>query len=234
MEKCKATFQAFVPGLPRSDLVQLSIFLTLFTMISCALLGNWLGISFLINNGAILLICFFTIALPPNTRIYYLFSTSLPVSAFIDLMSISFNWNLYADTYDGFLFFYSFFVTLILVVIKVLIALHQFEIAKTLNSEPSPVSCIGIYTGFINAITLQQTPIAPEHPGTDMEAPGQEVEAPVPSYQNEEPQQSTTIEIVPAEEDQAPQKSAKSEQRPIQAPAENFKTFKPINENIKV
>lgn len=113
-----------------------------------------------------------------------------------------------------------------LVVIKVIIAIHQFEIAKTLNSETSPVSIISIYNSFINAITLQQSPVKlPE--GTDMQAPGpaDDIEAPATIYRNEqaatqEQQQSTTIEITPPE----------SAQRPIQASVENVKAFKPVKE----
>jgi len=138
------------------------------------MLGNWLGLSFLLNNAAVLLICFFTIALPPNTRIYYLFSTLLPISAFIDILSISFNWEIYDDITPGFNFFFSFLMTLVLVLVKVVIAIHQFEIAKTLNNEQSPISLPGLYTSFINAITLQQTPIERKQrhqPGVDIEAP---------------------------------------------------------------
>ncbi len=123
-------------------------------------------------------------------------------------------------------------VTLFLVVLKVLIAIHQFEIAKNLNSENSPICCLGLYTGFINAITLQQTPVQPKYPGTDIEAPGQDIEAPPAAiYRQEEPQpeQSTTIEITTTEEVEAPQSvPIKSVQRPIQAPGENIKTFKPV------
>lgn len=223
MQCLKASTQAYMPGLPRSDLIQLSIFLVIFFLAACAMLGNWLGVSFLLNNVIILLVCFFTIALPPNTRIYYLFSIILVISGFVDILSIAFNWDITYDNYPGFLMFFSLFITLFLVVAKIVIAIHQFEIAKTLNSETSPVSIVGVYNSFINAITLQQNPVkVPE--GTDMQAPGQvDIEAPATIYRKESvaPQeQSTTIEITPATEE--------STQRPIQASAENVKAFKPV------
>ena len=119
-----------------------------------------------------------------------------------------------------------------MVLLKIFFAIHQFEIAKTLNSEESPVSCQALYTGFINAITLQQTPVQKKYPGTDIEAPGQDIEAPPAAiYKQEEPQpeQSTTIEITPPEAEEAPQAVAvKSVQRPIQAPGENIKAFKVV------
>lgn len=222
MQCLKASTQAYVPGLPRSDLIQLSIFLVIFFLALSGMLGNWLGFSFLLNNVIILLICFFTIALPPNTRIYYLFSIILVISGFIDILSISFNWDITYDAYPGFLMFFSLFATLFLVVAKVLIAIHQFEIAKTLNSETSPISIIRVYNSFINAITLQQNPVKiPE--GTDMQAPGQvDIEAPATIYNAQQQEQSTTIEITPAPA------TEESTQRPIQASVENVKSFKPV------
>ncbi len=69
-----------------------------------------------------------------------------------------------------------------MVIIKLLIAIHQFEIAKTLNNERSPVSLPSLYVSFVNAVTLQQTPIErklqkkqqqEQQPnGVDIEAPG--------------------------------------------------------------
>ena len=118
--------------------------------------------------------------------------------------------------------FFSLFATLFLVVAKVLIAIHQFEIAKTLNSETSPISIIRVYNSFINAITLQQNPVKiPE--GTDMQAPGQvDIEAPATIYNAQQQEQSTTIEITPAPA------TEESTQRPIQASVENVKSFKPV------
>jgi len=117
--------------------------------------------------------------------------------------------------------FFSLFATLFLVVAKVLIAIHQFEIAKTLNSETSPISIVRVYNSFINAITLQQNPVKiPE--GTDMQAPGQvDIEAPATIYNAPQQEQSTTIEITPPATEE-------STQRPIQASVENVKSFKPV------
>jgi len=116
-----------------------------------------------------------------------------------------------------------------LVVLKLLIAIHQFEIAKVLNSEESPVSCEALYTGFINAITLQQTPVQQKYAGNDIEAQEQDIETtPAPIYRQEQSQpiQSINTEILP-EEIEVPV-ATKSLQRPIQAPGENIKAFKPV------
>lgn len=201
MDRIKNCAQAYLPGLPKSDLVQLAIFLALFNLTCSVLLGNWPGVSFLLNNGAILLICFFTIALPPNTRIFYLFSTTLPASAFIDIMSITFNWSISYKAYPGFLFFFSFFMTLILVVVKILVAIHQFEIAKNLNSETSPISIEALKTSFVNAVTLQQTPIGEKQQpaqGVDIEAPGPVEELQAPAVAAEEQREVTVVEVTPA------------------------------------
>lgn len=223
MEKVKCCLKEFVPGLPHSDLVQLSIFLGLFTLTSFALVGNWLGVSYLLNNGAILLVCFFTIALPPNTRIYYLFSTSLPISAIIDLFTISLNWNHYFKQFPGHLFFLSFFLALILVVAKFIISLHQFEIAKSLNSEQSPVSIVKIYRATLNAITLQQT----VKPKNDIEAamPTSFAAASQQPAQSVEPEAQVTVIQVPkiVEPVQQPM-PAPVPQQPQNPPA-NFKSF---------
>lgn len=223
MDKIKNCVAPYLPGLPKSDVIQLSIFVTLFSLASSVLLGNWLGISFLFNNGAILLMCFFTIALPPNARIYYLFSTALPISAFIDIMSIIFNWDLHFNTYPGFLFFFSFFMTIFLVIVKLIFGIHQFEIAKTLNSEKSPISIRALYKSFIDAITLQQTPIENKQLGVDVEAPGPtsvEIEVPV---QPKDQQQSTTNELASDNSIQA-QESVSSEK------PSNFNAFQQVNE----
>jgi len=220
MEKIKSSLKNFIPGLPKSDLIQLAIFLGLFAAVSCVLVGNWPGFSYVINNGAILLICFFTIALPPNTRIYYLFSTALPVSGVIDLLTISlnFSWNYQHKQYSGFLFFLSFFVSLFLIVGKVVISLHQFEIAKTLNSERSPVSLAKIYTATMNAITLQQTVKSKLPEPIDIEANPSYCQ-PMTSFQ-----QTESEVVVPVPQPLTPPQAPKQPQQP---PA-NFKAFKTI------
>lgn len=65
-----------------------------------------------------------------------------------------------------------------MVLIKVIVAIHQFEIAKTLNNEQSPISLPGLYASFINAITLQQTPI--ERKQRQQQSVGVDIEAPAP------------------------------------------------------
>lgn len=219
MEKVKNCVSAFVPGLPRPDLVQLAIFLGFFTLMSFALMGNWLGIAYLINNGAILLICFFTIALPPNTRIYYLFSIALPISAFIDILSICFNWGLNIDGTPGFSFFFSFLMELVLLIVKVLVALYEFEIAKTLNCEESPVKVCEMCKSFLNAITLQQTPIQNKQPqGVDLEAPRDDQEKIEISV---EPRVETTQNEISPPEEQNKSNSLQSNQRSIRAPSKS-------------
>ena len=92
-------------------------------------------------------------------------------------------------------------MTLILVVVKILVAIHQFEIAKNLNSETSPISIEALKTSFVNAVTLQQTPIGEKQQpaqGVDIEAPGPVEELQAPAVAAEEQREVTVVEVTPA------------------------------------
>ena len=102
---------------------------------------------------------------------------------------------------------------------KVIISLHQFEIAKTLNSERSPVSLAKIYTATLNAITLQQTVKSKLPEPIDIEANPTYCQ-PMSSFQ--QPDTEVVVESVPQ-----PLTPPQAPKQPQQPPA-NFKAFKTI------
>lgn len=144
--------RSFLPGLSSSDVIQLRVFLAIFFISAIALTGNWLGISYVLNHAGLLLICFFTFAIPPNAKIFYLFSYALFISPIIDIFIFGFNWEQFNDNHPSSLFVFSFLVALFFVFLKVYLSLHQLEIAKILNGEESPIHISSV----INTDALRQ------------------------------------------------------------------------------
>lgn len=144
--------RSFLPGLSHSEIIQLRIFLAVFFVSAVALTGNWLGISYVLNSAGLLMICFFTFAIPPSAKGFYLFSYALLISSVLDLFIIGFNWEEYDENHPDYLFILSFLVALFFVFFKVYLFLHQLEIAKILNGEQSPVNISSV----INTDALRQ------------------------------------------------------------------------------